>query len=354
MNNVLVKNRLLAALVWIIAAGCEDPTPPEQVALPPPEPYWSEELNVCNSVQQPDASEQYQSCVTLAEQGRVYAQMRLAWLYFSTRQEQHLQDAYNWLKPAGQYDDSAKLISQILLFVYGTTEAEQSRGYQGIQQLVDRGFAPAEAYMATVYFLDENIEPKTQDPNWLINKAFAKANSLVRAEDLALINMRGFGAKENKPKAKSILLESAKAFPVGTNNVAWMAATYGGPPLFEPDYAVKLAESVIADDRYAENYMYVDTLAAAYAANRQFDAAVETQTRALSLFRQQAAVTANQLENTEVDELQERLALYQAGKKAVYSPLQSEPKAFFEKIQAYIEAQLLHTLRYATAQIEHP
>ena len=312
-------------------------------------------------------NEEHQACLTLAKQGRVYAQMRLAWLYFSSEQEEYLQEAYNWLKPAGKYDDSAKLVSKILLFIYGTNDEERAIGYEGIQQLVNQGFPPAEAYLATVYFLNENLEPKTQNPNWLINKAYEKTNSVLRVEDLAIINMNGFGSKANREKAKTLLIESAKDFPTGANNVAWMTATYSGTALFEPEYAIELAESVIADERYTDEYVYVDTLAAAYAANNQFAEAVTTQARALKLLRQEKAKleqhedaeTGNAaIENAEafaneINDLQARLTLYEAGEKATYNSFDVEQKAFFENIQSYIEGDLLYVLEYATEQFLH-
>ncbi len=90
------------------------------------------------------------------------------------------------------------------------------------------------------------------------------------------------------------------------NTLAWLLATSPNPPMQNDGDAVKFAEKVCLLTGHAQ-YSFIDTLAAAYAANGDFKNAVETAEKAIEL----AQGSANE---TELQELQDRLELYKANK----------------------------------------
>ena len=67
-----------------------------------------------------------------------------------------------------------------------------------------------------------------------------------------------------------------------SNLLAWILATHGGTSKSEAAEAVKLAAQV-AEQTDRKNSMYLDTLAAAYAASGQFDEAAKTARQAILL-----------------------------------------------------------------------
>ena len=86
------------------------------------------------------------------------------------------------------------------------------------------------------------------------------------------------------------------------NNLAWLLATTHQSGLRNPQEAVKLAERVASWNRH--NPSVLDTLAAAYAAAGRFEAALETQTRAVNLVPEDNPALRRDLES--------RLASYRA------------------------------------------
>ena len=88
------------------------------------------------------------------------------------------------------------------------------------------------------------------------------------------------------------------------NILAWILATCEDAEIRDGAQAVRLAERAyqLADQG---NYMYLDTLAAAYAEAGQFDHAVKTAQRAVKLAR-------NGTNQESAEDIQGRLELYRA------------------------------------------
>lgn len=310
------------------------------------EPYWAEDLNVCNQAKQVAEDDAFTQCLTLAEQGRVYAQMRVAWLFFESEDENHLQTSYDWMSKAGSFDETSRLLSKIMLFVHGTTEDDKLRGYKGIVKQADSGFAGAEAYLALLYLLEQNLQDKTANPVWLLEKAHRNDSAYVGVLDLVRIYLNGLATRVNEDKAVSIMKKYADSFfPTSANNAAWMIATSRDSQVFSPADAVKWAQSVVNDPSHSKNFGFIDTLAAAYAADGQFDLAIAEQKKAIALLKE------SQYSNeTDLKEFNARLQAFTEGRKVTYFDMIVDAGQLFPAMKQELENLLLDELKFATEQ----
>lgn len=129
-------------------------------------------------------------------------------------------------------------------------------------------------------------------------------------ERYRLLTQVGIAFSNAKRKATAIAFyERALREPVtnviAPNNLAWILATSPDESIRQPARALQLARN--AASMHPENPAVVGTLAAAHAANGDFVQAATTLERAIELARAQKAETF-------LPEMQERLALYRAGR----------------------------------------
>ena len=89
--------------------------------------------------------------------------------------------------------------------------------------------------------------------------------------------------------------------PFIANNAAWFFSTVEDDSLLKPHLAINLMLRVVAT---REIYYELDTLAAAYAANGDFDNAIIAQQRALELGYE------NEVDQVEMDDFENRLGVY--------------------------------------------
>ncbi len=103
----------------------------------------------------------------------------------------------------------------------------------------------------------------------------------------------------------------APATASNVNDLAWLLATAPEREVRDPAEAVRLAESlVVGRDEPSANFL--DTLGTSYGAAGRFDEAVAATARALALAQSQG-------DSALVDAIQERHALYRAGRPFVDS-----------------------------------
>lgn len=330
----------------------DSPTPEEQAQLNLAKKKQArvEELNFCNDLDKIDETPAFESCNQLAESGDLAAQKKLAWLYYKEGTGENVQKSYNWLKIAGEQDKESQLLSYIMVFHRGKSLEDKERGQKGIESLANVGFAPAQAYLAVIYALEMNPIQKTAREIWLFERAFKSDFYMIPVFDFAKIYANGFNTKVNQDKAREILQEYAeKNFPSSANNVAWFLSTLSDNSLFNTEFAIELAKSVVDDPEFSDRFAFVDTLAAAYAADGQFDIAVETQTRAIELLK-----TSSEEDDSVLDEMesfQERLALYLDGKPYVRTSLKVQKEELFNSLREYFEHRLLNSHRRAVQEV---
>lgn len=97
------------------------------------------------------------------------------------------------------------------------------------------------------------------------------------------------------------------------NNLAWILATYPDSMLRDGERALELIQPLA---RLYSNWRHLDTLAASYAELGDFELAATTQQRALDDFQAKRSETdLAEIDQVQLDNMTERLALYQQGRK---------------------------------------
>ena len=137
-----------------------------------------------------------------------------------------------------------------------------------------------------------NDSPFTQE---LYEKVFdmAQQKDAVAMTILARIHALGLYETQNLRKAKSWYRRAVRVNrvdPETVNEVAWVLATSKIHELREPRYAVRIMKNMMSQDETARsNAPYIDTWAAAYAANGNFKKAVELQREAIESAKKDTA-----------------------------------------------------------------
>lgn len=304
---------------------------------------WDPQLLACNEVFDASPSEHFTTCLKMADEGWIDAAQRIAWAYSRDGEYQSWQKAYNWLNWLSRYDDYAELLAYMILFEIGEDTSVKEDGERGIRRMAVVNHPAASAYLASLYYLGIHQMPQQSNIAWLLERAYAKSKYWVMPEEMARIYARGFLGKPQVEKAKSLLMQAKSIdFPLHANNVAWLFATTSSDALSEPQIAIEFAKEVVEDEAYAENYTYVDTLAAAYAANGEFTKAINTQQEAITLLKREMSKQPN-LED-QLATYSERLDLYQAEKAFTIDEPEVSGTRFFEDFKNDIEQALIEAL----------
>jgi membrane associated rhomboid family serine protease len=111
---------------------------------------------------------------------------------------------------------------------------------------------------------------------------FGEPAAQVYLGDLYLYGRNGFPRDERQALAW-YLRAAKKSDPAALNNAAWMYATNTDPTIHNPAAALEYARKAVDLTKAAPEANYLDTLAAAFAANTQFQEAVDTEKQALAL-----------------------------------------------------------------------
>ncbi|WP_100643450.1 hypothetical protein [Alteromonas facilis] len=309
---------------------------------------WEPDLVLCNEVENAEATAAFERCLELANEDWLEAKKRIAWAYTVEHDAQDWAEAYRWLQDISHVDQHAEFLANIILFMLGEDEQDKLNGERRIREQANLRYAPAEAYLGTIYALGLNLLERDANIMWLLESAYEQDASLISVYDMIQIHVNGLKTRVNLTKARQLLAEYAQSDAPGTvNNTAWFLATLDNNQLHKPSHAVELAETIVKSETGSQNYSYIDTLAAAYAADEQFDNAVKYQQLALSL------LTADQPENeSEIAYYQERLTRYEQQKSVIYDDLVVDnPRDFFDDIKTDIEQIMLN---YFYNEIEIP
>ncbi|MBT0586784.1 hypothetical protein [Alteromonas oceanisediminis] len=318
----------------------------ETVQTPTKVVTFDERLLRCNEVTSAQPTDAFTTCQAAAEEGSFAAQKKIAWAYTQDGEFQDWQAAFDWLQHQAYRDRNLQLLSSIVLFLLGESDEDKLKAERQIRELANIRVASAQAYLATLYYLELNLLPRDANQAWLLENAFEQTQAYVNTFEMVTVYVNGFGTRKNIDKARELLAQYANAnFPVTTNNAAWFLATLDRNPLTEPDYAVSLASSVVNDPEHAERYTYIDTLAAAHAAAGDYTQAVAAQEQAITLLAQ--AELDETRKASLLEEFEQRLTEYQAGEPVILDTVFVEKNAFFEGLKRDIERILLRSLAKA-------
>lgn len=293
---------------------------------------FDQRLVACSNVRSAALNEAFENCLSAAEEGNIVAIKRIIWAYSRQGKEQNLTKVFEWLRRVPNRGNATELL--MFSLVHLNTDAEQLRkdSEEGISRLVAKNYAPANIVLASIYALGENILAPSSNTLWLLEKAHNKNPIVLEATTLAMIYANGFLGPKKLSVGKTVLeKESERNFPVTTNNTAWFLATLDTNPFTPSDYAVTLAKEVIDDPVHGKNPIYVDTLAATYAANNQFSEAIEAQNQAIDLLKQ-GEFNENFTDRT-LAEYEERLSLYQENRALVETSLITAKEPFFKNMR---------------------
>lgn len=306
-------------------------------------PKLPAELLNCNDIENAEETGSFSTCLEFAEQGYLDAQRKVAWAYTREGDYQDWQRAYYWLNKIAEFDTDIELLSQIVLFLLGDSEEDKVKAESDIRRLADTRYAPAEAYLATLYFLDLNKLPRDANPAWLLRKAYDQDKSMISPFEMATVYANGFGTRQNITKAKQVLVDYANDdFPFAANNVAWFLATLEENSITDGQFVVSLAESAVNDPEYGQRHSFVDTLAASYAADGNFEKAVEVQQQAIDIMTTAASEDIDPSE--EIADFEARLELYKNGDRPILESIDVDLDAFFKGLKRDIERILLASL----------
>jgi len=336
-RNIMLAIAVLG-IYWVYQGTQSPEHPPvtEEVVI-----EFDERTLACNNVYSAEPTEDFETCLSLAKAGNIEAQKRLVWAYSRSGEFLDWQQVYNWLKVTQRYDRNAIILSFAVMHYMGNTEELKESGERGIIRMANQNHATANILLASMYALETNILPKSSNPLWLLERAYDRKPELLPPIEMASILVNGYFSTPEISKAKVVLANAAeKYFPNGTNNVAWFLATLDNNPITDSSYPVSLAKSVVDDPEFANRHTYIDTLAATYAANNQFDLAVKTQQEAIARIAELNVSEENKQQL--VDEFTSRLNQYKQGKAVVESSLLQDKSEFFTRLQKNTLNRLLN------------
>lgn len=186
------------------------------------------------------------------------------------------------LKHCEKAAEEGDAVAQYYLGLIYVKQDKVEEGHQLIQASAAAGFKKA-VFHQTVETLLEEENPE------LAKSALDRMQSYAESgDDVAQFwmgNVFLFGHAHQKPSPNEASYWYQMAVKQNNlramNNLAWIKAVTKGSELFDPSGAVELALTVVK--KYPKSHGYLDTLAAAYAANGQFNEAIETQQMVIKL-----------------------------------------------------------------------
>jgi hypothetical protein len=304
----------------------------------------------CNDVITSEPSPAYDTCLSAAQEGQVLAIKRIIWAYSRKSDYQDLGKVFEWLRQLPYKDSATQLLMYSLVHLNAESDKLRKDSELGISRLVAKNYAPANVVLASIYALNENIIPPSSNTLWLLNRAHKKDPVILEPSILALIHANGFVSDINIAAGTNLLKKSAELdFPMAANNIAWFLATLDNNPFTSGEYALSIAQRVVDDPIYGQNPIYVDTLAATFAANNMFEQASKTQQQAIEMLAR-SNLSESVLNTTQI-EYEERLSLYLQNEVLVEENLFVDKSTFFKKIRNRV---LEYVLREFFITVEAP
>lgn len=311
-----------------------------------------ERLLACNKVVSGEPTEDFNTCLSAAEDGDILAIKRIVWAYSRSNEFQNWKEVFRWLKALPRKDEDTLLLMYAIVHFMADSDSLKKDSENGISRLVAKNHPPANILLASIYALDENVLPPTSNTQWLLERKSNELSNVITSTQLAIVYANGFVGNSDIEKATDHLKQSAQRnYPVTTNNIAWFLSTLDDNPFTTQAYALSLAKQVTDDPEHSLNPIYVDTLAASFAANGMFDEAFEAQEQAIQLLSDSKFNA--QFINVRKPEFESRLALYKKREALVEESIEVDKKVFFNKLKSRIVDYLFRDF-YVIADVPTP
>ena len=178
--------------------------------------------------------------------------------------------------------DDGDALAQYYLGLILVNQGKPEEGHILIEQAAQSGFKKA-LFHKTVEVILEESDPKRAAEAVKQMQQFAESGDDVAQYWMGNIFLFGHAHQKRSPNEASYWYEKAikQDNYRAMNNLAWIKSLARDSDLFDPEGAVLMAQKVVA--KHPKSHGYLDTLAAAYAANGQFDAAIQAQKEVLQL-----------------------------------------------------------------------
>jgi uncharacterized protein len=194
------------------------------------------------------------------------------------------------LRQAADFGNSSAMLWLGHLYQDGThVERDIETAERLFRTAAETGSARAQVQYAR--FLSTHADERRFDPQarrWLVELADDEYPEAMLM--LGNLYAKGVGVRQSYRRSVNWYKSAVRAAPDDAeiiNEVAWTLTVSHMPRLRDPRYALEIMERVMSvDDEARQNPAYLDTWAAAHAANGRFDRALELQRDALDVARE--------------------------------------------------------------------
>ncbi|NJN52631.1 MAG: hypothetical protein HC809_13625 [Gammaproteobacteria bacterium] len=254
------------------------------------------------------ALEQYLHAIALGSDEAMFA---LSTLYLDGKYgDDNIESGVTLLKQAAELGNTDALL-WLGHFYSDGTHVEQSDEHAAESFKTGAAAGDGRARLSYARFLLNRVDALPFDPQaltWLTQEADAKDPEAMIL--LGNLSARGVGVTQSFRKSFNWFKHAVKTSPDDANvinEVAWTLTVSHFDKLRRPRYALELMDRIMNEDKDArQNPAYLDTWAAAHAANGDFERAQVVQREAI-----EAAQTQDQLDV--VDVLREHLERFEQG-----------------------------------------
>lgn len=187
------------------------------------------------------------------------------------------------LKHCQKAVDDGDSPSQYFLGMIYLRQDKEQEGRQLIEAAAESGFEKAIFHSTIWTFFKKDVDEQTAKQAIEQMQKFAETGDPVAQFWMGNVFLFGYMEQKKSPNEATYWyqLSAEQGNYRSMNNLAWIKALARDSELFDPEGAIVLANKVVK--KYPKSHGYLDTLAAAYAANNDFDAAIQIQEKALSL-----------------------------------------------------------------------
>jgi len=238
-----------------------------------------------------------------ADLGFALAQNNLGVMYADGKGvAQDYKEAIKWFRMAANQGDDNAQINLAIRYLFGEgVVKDYKEAAKWLRMAANQGNAIAQNYLGIRYANGQGVVKDYKEAVMWHRKAANQGHAGAQS-NLGHLYFNGKGVAQDHGEAikwfqKAIRQGSIPAY----NGLAWLFATCNDKKFQNGKLAIKNA--LIATQK-RKHYAYLDTLAAAYARDGQFDLAIKTQQKAISKTKRKEIIR----------DLASRLDLYKAGK----------------------------------------